>query len=44
VSSTSKAKASAPAYDTALAAQLWAMSERLTGLVPAPAEPTDIRG
>ncbi|HTJ57485.1 MAG TPA: SDR family NAD(P)-dependent oxidoreductase [Devosiaceae bacterium] len=30
------AKASAPAYDEALAAQLWAMSERLTGLTPAP--------
>jgi hypothetical protein len=24
-----------PAYDTALAAQLWAISERLTGLAPA---------
>lgn len=29
------ARATPPAYDTALAAQLWAMSERLTGLVPA---------
>ena len=32
------AKASAPAYDRALAAQLWAMSERLTGLAPSPGE------
>lgn len=31
-----RSKASAPAYDRALAAQLWAMSERLTGLAPAP--------
>jgi NAD(P)-dependent dehydrogenase (short-subunit alcohol dehydrogenase family) len=31
------ARASAPAYDRALAAQLWAMSERLTGLAPLPA-------
>lgn len=30
------AKAIAPAYDTALAAQLWAISERMTGLVPGP--------
>jgi NAD(P)-dependent dehydrogenase (short-subunit alcohol dehydrogenase family) len=34
------AKASAPAYDKALAAQLWAMSERMTGLAAAgPADP-----
>ncbi|MDR3474701.1 MAG: SDR family NAD(P)-dependent oxidoreductase [Devosia sp.] len=30
------AKASAQAYDTALAVQLWAISERLTGLAPGP--------
>ena len=35
------AKASAPAYDTALAAQLWAVSERMTGLVPAPTTTTE---
>jgi NAD(P)-dependent dehydrogenase (short-subunit alcohol dehydrogenase family) len=35
------AKASAPAYDTALAAQLWAVSERMTGLVPAPPTTTE---
>lgn len=33
---TQPAKAIASAYDTALAAQLWAMSERLTGLTPMP--------
>jgi NAD(P)-dependent dehydrogenase (short-subunit alcohol dehydrogenase family) len=38
---TQPAKASAPAYDKALAAQLWAISERMTGLaVPAAAMAT----
>ena len=38
------AKANASAYDTALAAQLWAMSELMTGLAPAPAAETAIPG
>ena len=38
---TQPGKASAPAYDKALAAQLWAISERLTGLVPEAVERPD---
>jgi len=36
---TQPGKATAPAYDKALMAQLWAISERMTGLTPAAEEP-----